>query len=231
MRLTLLILLSLSLILGGETRYTVKLFGMHVADVTMRHEQIVTDDKPQQSRLLIEFTSETTDFAARVYPVDGRYTVLVDPDTYRLLDFKKETTQPGITNSLQTEQTAEGLRYKGRSDYIPQDAFTIFSLLDYLAIHSEPIQRSFLLDREGELYHAQVKLLDKSDSAINYQLMITPDSGSETVPVLEKTDIFTWAVYKPSARRFIEVDRIHHRIKRCEFKFGMMSLTATAIEK
>ena len=44
--------------------------------------------------------------------------------------------------------------------------------------------------------------------------------------LIKHTDIFTWSVFKENAVRKIWLDDSKNRIEKCQFKFGILNLTA-----
>ncbi len=93
----LLFLVLLSGLLQAGTVFDVSLWGVHVADVIMARSDTTVN---QQRLVSVRFSSNTTPFSSRIYPVDSHYHMLVDPETYQLKYFTKDTQQPGVVNSI-----------------------------------------------------------------------------------------------------------------------------------
>ncbi len=207
----------------GQDRYSVYMLGIPVATVQMTAADTLVDGNNLRS---ITFRTYTTSLASAVFAVDNRYIHIVDPTDYRILFFGKQTTQPGVENRLQTEIKDDRTLYQNNDVEIPPDVFTIFTLLDYLRMHSPQSDMPFRIEREGLIYPGEAVVEHSNENMVRYRLEIELNSPQENNAVIENTDIFTWAVYKPGVTRTIEVDTLHRRILRCEFKSGIFTLTA-----
>ncbi|NOZ07523.1 MAG: DUF3108 domain-containing protein [FCB group bacterium] len=229
MKYRLTISLMLCACLWGETTgFRVSLWGVQVADVTLSKRDTLFMGR---SALALVISAKTVGMSSKLYPVNNRYSLIVDAATYGLRYFKKTTSQPGIMNSLETEVVQGELCYSGTDVCLPDNVFTIFSLWFYLADKQPAAFHTSNLEREGLFYTATADISREDESVIDYNLKIALNSQQSFKAVLKDTDLFSWAVFKPTARRLIRIDRKTHRISYCEFQFGLMTLSAEAKTK
>ncbi len=215
-------------LLSETTDFQVSVWGVHVADVSLSKRDTLFHE---QACLQINLRAETVGMSSTLYPVQNQYSLIVDAETYGLRYFTKNTSQPGIVNILETTASDLGICYTNTTVCLPDSALTIFSLLVYLAENQPQSLHSSVLEREGLFYTADVEIINEDDSVINYNLQIDLNSHQAFGAVLKDTDIFSWAVFKPGAKRLIQIDRKKHRIRSCEFQFGLMKLSAGAMKK
>lgn len=176
--------------------------------------------------LALDISAVTVGMSSKLYPVNNHYSLIVDAATYGLRYFKKNTCQPGIVNSLETKIVQGELCYNNTDVCLPEDVFTIFSLWFYLADKQPAVFHSSRLEREGLFYTVTADISNESESAIDYSLEIALNSQQSFKAVLKDTDLFSWAVFKPTAKRLIRIDQKKHRLIYCEFQFGLMTLSA-----
>lgn len=209
--------------LADTTRFDVCMLGMKVAGVAISHCDTTWLGNPATR---LSFSTQTTRFASKLFDVDNRYFLILEPGTHQIIFFKKNTTQPGVINTISTEIHKGIVKYQDSDIELPAAAHNIFSLLYLLQIQNDFSGSDLLIEREGLLYNGQVTVVEKDSSEIKYQLDLDPFDGNEGQPVIEHTDIFTWAVFREKAKRFIWVDPTQSRITKCEFKVGLITLTA-----
>ncbi|MBT3250720.1 MAG: hypothetical protein HN729_07865 [Candidatus Marinimicrobia bacterium] len=217
--------LTVSLTLG-QNRYNVNMWGMTVATVEITGIDSVYDSVPAR---YIHFATQTTSLANTIYPVNSQYVCWTNLDNNRILSFWKESQQPNIINEITTESIHGDVMYTDTQIIIPNDAFNIFSFLDYLQTHQVSNTFQFRLEREGLQYDALVNRLSQNDDIVTYNLEIKLTSSQKFSSVVERTDIFTWAVFKPGVSRTITVDYSNNQIIKCEFQSGIFKLQADFI--
>ncbi len=209
--------------LNDTDRFIVKLLGVKAAEVEMRCQETVWENQPV---LKLTFSTHTTRFVSRFFEVDNDYMMILKPSTFRILHFRKSTQQPGVVNQIQTEWIDEEVRYRNSSMVIPPDALNIFLLLWLMKTGAGHLQDTVLVEREGLLYDGYIKRTERSGSVQEYVLELAAAKESPDSSLVEHTDIFTWAVFKENAVRTIRVDIGRSKIEKCEFKFGLIKLTA-----
>jgi|GEM_PF-659988 hypothetical protein len=226
-RMILILFFSLTVSLSlGQNRYNVNMWGMTVATVEITGVDSVYDNGPSR---YIHFATQTSSLASAIYPVNSQYISWTNLDNNRILSFWKKSQQPNINNEIMTELVNGNVTYKATQIIIPDDAFNIFTFLDYLQTHQVSNTFQFRLEREGLQYDAFVNRLSQNEDTITYNLEIKLTSSQKFSSVLEKTDIFTWAVFKPGVSRIITVDYSNNRIIKCEFQSGIFKLQADFI--
>ncbi len=205
------------------TGFGVSLWGVKVADVTLSKRDTLFMGRPA---LALDISAVTAGMSSKLYPVNNHYSLIIDSATYGLRYFKKYTRQPGIVNSLETKIVQGKLCYNNTDVCLPDNVFTIFSLWFYLADKQPAVFYSSLLEREGLFYTVTAAVSNENESAIDYNLEIALNSQQSFKAVLKDTDLFSWAVFKPRAKRLIRIDRKEHRLIYCKFQFGLMTLSA-----
>ena len=79
------------------------------------------------------------------------------------------------------------------------------------------------LEREGLLYNCIIKK-SKRKALYEYELIFDL-TNKEQAPIIENTDMFTWAIFKDNSYKKIIVDK-NKKIKSCVFTSGLTSLKA-----
>ena len=65
---------------------------------------------------------------------------------------------------------------------------------------------------------------------ITYELeLIINDTINSKIPILKNTDIFTWALFKKNAKRYITIDYNENKIIGCYFKTRFIRMNAKNI--
>jgi len=201
--------------------YQVTLYGVPMSEVVINYENIEFETK---NAIKLNFKTHTNKLVSNFFKIDNSYETIIEENTFKILSFKKNTYQPGITNQINTTNQNNKVTYSNANIIIQDDYFNIFSLLYYLTITPfENIKSNVLLEREGLLYNCNIKKNEKNN---NYEYQLILNSIDNNKPIIENTDIFTWAVFKKDAYRKVVVGKNNNKIKRCEFKFGMTNLEA-----
>ena len=174
----------------------------------------------------IGYTAKTYAFTDMFFSVDNSYSNIINKETLQVLSFSKNTTQPGVTNILRTFFIDGEAQYLETGTIIPNNAFTIFTLLDYLAIYKPLRPKMLLLECEGLLYNANIIPYNQKNKLIKYQLDLNLQAHSNRNKLVEHSDIFTWAIFKEGAERYIWVNSEKNRVESCEFDVGYFTLKA-----
>lgn len=226
-KLTIILWLSFTVSLSlTQNLYNVNMWGMTVANVEITGIDSVYGHIPAR---FIHFATQTTSLANTIYPVNSQYTCWTNLDNNRILSFRKESQQPNIVNEVRTDLVNGNVMYRNTQIVISSEVFNIFTFLDYLQTHQITSKFQFILEREGLHYDAIVSRISHNEDVFTYDLEINLLRSQEFSSLLEKTDIFTWAVFKSGVSRTITVDYSNNRIIKCEFQSGIFKLHADII--
>ncbi len=214
------VLISLFSILYSQCHeYDVSFVGMNVATVEITSTDTMINHLPHT---YIQFEAKTKSVVSNFfYPVDNTYEIIFDNQSHQIKSFEKETQQPGVRNTLNTELNNNLPCYVGLEKCIPHDAYSIFTLLYLLPQLDITLNNKIKIEREGLLYEANIT---EHKNEIILDLNLIDDSNY--IGIIEHTDIFTWAVFKENAVRRIWLDNSKNHIEKCQFKFGIFTLTA-----
>ena len=200
--------------------YKIKSFGIPVAECSMAIKDTIYNN---EKSILLNFTVNTINVFDRLYPVNNKYSIIINNENSTTY-FQKYTIQPGIINSIETEIKDDKVLYKNSDYSIPSNSFNIFSLL-YLLMNS-PEQINFndenLLEREGKFY-----LYSVAKNGEKYELNISSIDDDEGL--IKNTDIFTWAIFKKNVKRYIYIS--DNRIDKCIVKSWNLNFTLEYIQK
>ena len=152
----------------------------------------------------------------------NNYSIILD-ELNNIIYYNKTTSQPGLSNILETEIIDNRVIYKGTKSYIKEGQYNIFSLLYQIMLRND-IPENIVVEREGMLYKGIVK-----KNINQYDIYLNIDKNSN-IGIIENTDIFTWALFKNNSRRKVILDDKINRIDKCIFKFGFTSMTASLIK-
>lgn len=201
--------------------FDITFLGLKVAKVEIISIDSVFNSLPAR---FIQFNANTSSFAYSVFPTSCTYQMFVDEDN-SIKYFYKETEQPNVKNKIETEIINKKIFYRNTDVELKPNMYNIFSLLDFISLNRTTIPKvnNFKLEREGLVYNAHIiKNLESTFLELNIEI----DSEKNQTSVLQDTDIFSWAVFKPNASRKIWIDIKNKNISKCEFKFGFWKLTA-----
>ena len=217
-----LIILIFQLLVSNDImKYEVSLYKVPMAEVTINYKNTFFQNK---EAINLTFKTHTNKFASKIFKVNNDYETIIDPNNFNILSFKKNTYQPGLSNQLNTINTGDSVIYVNTDIIIPENYFNIFSLLYYLTITPfEEVQTNIKLEREALLYDCIIKK-NKTESFYEYELIFDL-INKQQVPIIENTDMFTWAVFKENSYKKIIVGK-NKKIKSCVFSVGLTSLRA-----
>ena len=159
--------------------YKIKYFGLYVADCRITKKDTTFYNSEAKK---ITFKVQTNFFFKYFFPIKNTYSIILNKAN-NILSFKKETKQPRLVNSLETELRSNRVFYKDTNREILKNYYNIFSLLDII-MNGKNVPENFFLEREGAVYNASLKLEDNNV----YKLYI--DDKSPYGKLIEKTDIF-----------------------------------------
>ena len=217
-----LIILIFQLLVSNDImKYEVSLYKIPMAEVTINYKNTFFQKK---EAINLTFKTHTNKFASKIFKVNNDYETIIDPNNFNILSFKKNTYQPGLSNQLHTINKGDNVIYVNTDIIIPENYFNIFSLLYYLTITPfEKVQTNIKLEREALLYDCIIKK-NKTESFYEYELIFDL-INKQQVPIIENTDMFTWAVFKENSYKKIIVGK-NKKIKSCVFSVGLTSLRA-----
>jgi hypothetical protein len=211
-----LLLMSFVFSLDKIVGYKINYFGIHVADCTISVRDTIYNNLNAKK---IKYNVDTKYLFDIFFPLKNRYLLIVN-ELNEILYFKKDTSQPKVSNYLETELINNRVYYKGTSIEIKNNYYNIFSLL-YSLINTITMPEKFILEREGELYDASI------NKNKNMEYILNLSKKNNHVSLIENTDIFTWAVFMKDAKRKIIVNEQLGVIKKCVFRKGIVLITAT----
>ena len=207
------------LALGSAQQYSVSFMGVRVADVTLTVRDTIWHDQPATA---VWFYSSSTSLADRIFAVDNQYLTILSASG-NVVHFQKKTSQPGVVNEFATSWLNNSPVYPQSGAVISPGAHNIFTLLHSMAINPPAGALQVELDREGLKYRA---LATPREILGEYDLILTRVSDPKIMAEVEHTDIFTWAVFQPEAKRVISVDPQKQQLVGCEFRWGLIRLIA-----
>ncbi len=218
---TLFLIISFTLC-SKVTEYSVSLYQIPMANVILEYEIQNINEK---NKVTLKFETQTNKFASRFYKVNNTYETLINKDSYDILQFSKKTSQPGLYNDLKTYFSDDKTLYENSNIEIPKNYFNIFSLLFYLSITPyDLVNSSVKLEREGLFYICNIDKYETKNENI-YNLYFEKIDNNNR-PIIENTDMFTWAIFKDDSSKEIRVDKKLKEINSCKFSFGITSLKA-----
>jgi len=217
-----LIILIFQLLVSNDImKYEVSLYKVPMAEVTINYKNTFFQNK---EAINLTFKTHTNKFASKIFKVNNDYETIIDPNNFNILSFKKNTYQTGLSNQLHTINNGDNVIYANTDIIIPENYFNIFSLLYYLTITPfEEVQTNIKLEREALLYDCIIKK-NKTESFYEYELIFNL-INKQQIPIIENTDMFTWAVFKENSYKKIIVGK-NKKIKSCVFSVGLTSLRA-----
>ena len=213
--------LLLNIVLPNQSfHYNIKYLGFNAADCHISIKDTVYQSYNKATK--VTFVVKTKNFFDLVYPIKNNYSIILD-QLNNIIYFNKTTSQPGLSNILETEIINNRVLYKGTNFYIKEGQYNIFSLL-YQIMLRNIIPENIVVEREGMLYKGKV------EKNINeYDIYLNIDKNNN-IGIIENTDIFTWALFKNNSKRKVILDDNINRIDKCIFKLGFTSMTASLVK-
>ncbi|MAJ45160.1 MAG: hypothetical protein CMF96_10520 [Candidatus Marinimicrobia bacterium] len=203
--------------------FMVSFLGFDAAEVSIKVEDLNYDGINAKS---IIYETKTISGAKSIFPVDNYYQTILSHDLKNILYFEKNTSQPWLENNLKTVNIGNKIFYENTTIEIPTNYLNIFSLLtlvNYLS-KEELLEKVFYLDREGRRYEA---IFNSSKNTNDLLLELNILEGYK--PLIDETDIFTWAVFREGAKRILKIK--DNKLVYCEFSIGLVKMKAQILEK
>ena len=200
--------------------YEIKSFGIKVARCDIAISDTIYNN---ESSILLEYSVSTLNIFNRLFPINNKYTIIINSNNSTTY-FKKYTTQPQITNSIETKIIDGKVYYSDSNYYIPPNTLNIFSLLYLLMKNPDKINsdNNAILEREGKMY--SYSIINKDKEYILNLFAMDDDEG-----LIKYTDIFTWAIFKDDVKRHIYIN--DNRIDKCVVKNGLLNFSAEYIDR
>ena len=202
--------------------YSVSFYQIPMANVILEFE---TENVINENEVALKFETKTNRFASKIFKVNNTYKTLIKKDSYDIVHFSKKTSQPGLYNDLKTYLLNDKTIYENSKIEIPKNYFNIFSLLYYLSITPyDLVDSSIKLEREGLLYICNIEKYEtKNENIYTLYFEIIENNNK---PIIENTDMFTWAIFKEGSLKEIRVDKVLKEINSCKFSTGISTLKA-----
>ena len=222
MKKILIILILNFYICSEKVEFNVSMYGLPMANVSIKFDDILFDNK---NAIKLSFNTHTNKIASKIFNVNNSYITVIEKKTYDILSYEKKTIQPGLENIIKTNLDNGQVRYLNGEYIIPKNYFNIFSLLYYLSKTSyNQVKEKVKLEREGLIYDCLIKK-EVEDTNYIYNLEFIK-IDNQNIPVIENTDIFTWAVFKDNSKKSIIVNKDSLSITSCNFKIGLTNVKA-----
>jgi len=196
--------------------YKIKYFGIYAADCTIDIKDTLYYNQDSKR---INFSVKTKPFFDFIFPISNIYSIILDGNN-RILFFQKTTSQPKVTNSLYTVNRNGKIFYDNSDFEILPQYYNIFSIL-YMIISQSEMPNNCIIEREGLLYEALINF-NEEDSIYNLNLK----NKNNVDPIIEHTDIFTWALFKENYKREIFINPDSKMLEKCVFSKGLMKISA-----
>ena len=218
-------LLILSVLFGIEKQnFQIEFIGIPAAEVQLHSIDTLYEN---QNAKLIHFQTKSTGVMEYLFNIDNHYTTIVSADFSQILSFNKNTTQPNVINNIYTSRKTGETVYNNSSTVIPENHFNIFSLLYFLSNNKIIETQMVNIEREGSFYNGSIVPIEVlNNNTILYRLDLDERYDAQNISVIEKTDIFTWALFKDRASREILVDYHNNNIISCMFKVNGLTMKA-----
>ena len=215
-----LIIFSIYALAAESSNYQVTLYDIPMANVKIEYTDTILNNI---KAIELNFSTETNNFTSQLFKIDNTYRTIINEDTMDILYFEKSTYQPNVTNKIQTINQKDEIIYQNTDILIPKKHFNIFSLLYYLEnTPFEMIENEINLEREGLIYQC---IIDKKiNGSLSKFILIFNLIESTRSPVVEKSDIFTWALFKENSKKHIIVDYSKRKIIKCVFSQGFSTV-------
>ena len=133
--------------------------------------------------------------------------------------YRKKTSQPNLTNFIETEFIDNKIRYKDSDIFLKENDVNIFTLLYLISNKDKKINKIKNLEREGKYYNLEIFRENQV-----YKLFINEFNDSNK-GLIEHTDIFLWALFLPNTSNSIKVSK-SGLIQKCTFRRGLLNVSA-----
>ena len=218
------IIITPIILFSKQYEYEVSILGVNCAEIYINYIDTLYNN---QEAIKIEYKTKTKKAIEYFFFVENTYTSIINKYNYDVLSFSKKTKQPNITNNINTYYRNDSLLYNNNQNYNNQ-YYNIFSLLHFLQMNNnkDSFKSLDFLEREGKIYDM---VLNKKASLnqTRYKLSLNINNDLSKNAIIENTDIFTWGVFLPNAKREIIVNTYEKIITKCQFSIGLINVKAT----
>lgn len=209
-----------SILLCNEFNYKINMFGINMADCKVVYSDTVLNN---QDALKVQYSVKTNQLINRIFKVNNEYTIILNRNTYNQLYYKKNTYQPNITNTIETEIIDDSIKYKNSNIIISPSDKNIFSILSIIQNNElSKLSEIDVIEREGKYYHFNYNLLTDNKISIEFSELNVMNKG-----LIKHTDIFLWGLFKDNSQNIIILDQNKNHIEQCIFQSGIIKITAT----
>ena len=223
-KLSILFLLIISFCFTEDDIYNIKLYGINVARCTINIQDTIINNS---NYIKLKYTVHSSSMMKWFFNVDNYYETIINKETFDILYFKKNTSQPRVKNECETILVNGSVKYKNSHYAINKGEYNIFSLLYLLSINKgNNILDQINLDREGKKYLCKI---DFNEDNLIYTLKFNQVDESDNGLILN-TDIFSWALFLDDTIKNIKVNHTENKIDSCKFKKGLMSFVAKRVD-
>ena len=207
-----------------QFEYEVSIFGVYCADITINYTDTIYN---KQQAIKIEYKTTTRDKFEYFFFIDNKYTAIINKKNYNMLNYNKKTTQPKVINSIETYVRNDSLFYLNNNQFFNNQYYNIFSLLHSLQMYNinNSVKSLHFLEREGSIYNMEIETFN-SHNKLKYLLSFDLNKSQSNDQIFKNTDIFSWGIFLPNAKREINIDPINKIITSCKFSIGLINVKA-----
>ena len=220
-RIVLYIAFTFNVFLFGKTNYQIYLWSLNVAEVNIETNQIKFDNTLSTK---IVYKAQTKGIYNYLYKINNIYEVIIDNENRSILSFKKFINQPNLIDTLYTERINNKTIYpKLNRHLIKESSLNIFTLIYFLMNQQNKniLDKKNLIDRDGDEFECKIDKINSSERGLYFILINEVEKNN----YIEKTDIFSWALFKDNVKRKIWIND-YNDLYKCEFESGLMTFTA-----
>ena len=212
------------IVFSKQYKYEVSIFGVYCSDIIINYIDTTYNG---QEAIAIEYETKTRKEIEYFFFIDNKYLSIINKNNYNLLSYQKKTSQPNVENQINTYNLNDSLFYVNNNQYYDNNYLNIFSLLHLLQMRGldSSVKSLEFLEREGTIYNMRIQ---KSNYYNKLKYLISFDLNTllSKDPIYKKTDIFTWGLFLPNAKREIIIDPSNHIITSCKFSIGLINVQA-----
>ena len=215
------IVFSFNIFLFGKTNFQIYLWSLNVAEVNIETNQIKFENIPSTH---IIYKAQTKGIYNYIYKINNIYEVIIDNKNRNILSFKKFINQPNLVDTLYTQRINNKTIYPKLNQHsIKENSLNIFTLIYFLMNKQNEniLDENILIDRDGDEFECKIDRINNSERDL-YFISI---NEIEINNYIEKTDIFSWALFKNNVKRKIWIND-YNDLYKCEFESGLMTFTA-----
>ena len=208
-------------LLVANVNYQIYLWNLNIAEVNIKISEVNFDNFEAKK---IIYKANTKGLYNHIYQINNLYEVIIDKKNGNILSYKKIIDQPDQKDTLSTIRINNKTNYYRLKQYeIKSESLNIFTLIYFLINQSirKIINKKLMLEREGDEFECIVKNHDEKQSDL-YQIII---NSKKLNNYKEKTDIFSWALFKSESIIKVWLNKKDNLYK-CEFKSGLLTFIA-----